>query len=67
MMTLNCYFYNIMVYLLLAGQDPQIRPLVEQDTKSLQRLLPEIPHWVKNPDYDRVCIYCCPALTWQML
>lgn len=56
-----------MVYLLLAGQDPQIRPLVEQDTKSLQRLLPEIPHWVKNPDYDRVCIYCCPALTWQML
>ncbi|WOG84166.1 hypothetical protein DCAR_0103347 [Daucus carota subsp. sativus] len=35
-------------------KDPQIRPLVEQDTKSLQRLLPEIPHWVKNPDYDRV-------------
>lgn len=35
-------------------KDPNIRPLVEQDTKSLQRLLPEIPSWVKNPDYDRV-------------
>lgn len=32
-----------------------VRPLVEQDTKTLQRLLPEIPSWVKNPDYDRVC------------
>ncbi|KAI4374913.1 hypothetical protein MLD38_012848 [Melastoma candidum] len=35
-------------------KDPTIRPLVEQDTKSLQRLMPEIPLWVKNPDYDRV-------------
>ncbi|KAK6159586.1 hypothetical protein DH2020_006900 [Rehmannia glutinosa] len=35
-------------------KDPVIRPLVEQDSKSLQRLLPEIPFWVKNPDYDRV-------------
>uniref|UniRef100_A0A2P2KZP5 Uncharacterized protein MANES_05G145400 n=1 Tax=Rhizophora mucronata TaxID=61149 RepID=A0A2P2KZP5_RHIMU len=35
-------------------KDPAIRPLVEQDHKSLQRLLPEIPPWVKNPDYDRV-------------
>lgn len=35
-------------------KDPHIRPLVEQDTKSLQSLLPEIPSWVKNPDYDRV-------------
>ncbi|KAK1370333.1 Synaptotagmin-1 [Heracleum sosnowskyi] len=35
-------------------KDPHIRPLVEQDSKSLQRLLPEIPLWVKNPDYDRV-------------
>ncbi|KAK1360328.1 SMP-LTD domain-containing protein [Heracleum sosnowskyi] len=34
--------------------DPHIRPLVEQDSKSLQSLLPEIPLWVKNPDYDRV-------------
>ncbi|XP_019169227.1 PREDICTED: synaptotagmin-1-like [Ipomoea nil] len=35
-------------------KDPVIRPLVEQDTKALQKLLPEIPLWVKNPDYDRV-------------
>ncbi|XP_015884867.2 synaptotagmin-2 [Ziziphus jujuba] len=35
-------------------KDPIIRPLVEQDTKALQRMLPEIPLWVKNPDFDRV-------------
>ncbi|XP_051139426.1 synaptotagmin-2 [Andrographis paniculata] len=35
-------------------KDPEIRPLVEKDLKSLQRLLPEIPVWVKNPDFDRV-------------
>ncbi|KAJ6773524.1 EXTENDED SYNAPTOTAGMIN-RELATED [Salix purpurea] len=36
------------------GADPVVRPLIEQDSKTLQRLLPEIPQWVKNPDYDRV-------------
>jgi Ca2+-dependent lipid-binding protein len=35
-------------------KDPVVRPLVEHDSKSLQGLLPEIPLWVKNPDYDRV-------------
>lgn len=35
-------------------QDPKIRPLVDQDSETLQRMLPEIPLWVKNPDYDRV-------------
>ncbi|GAB2267877.1 Arf guanine nucleotide exchange factor syt1, variant 2 [Dionaea muscipula] len=35
-------------------QDPDIRPLAEHDTETLQRMLPEIPLWVKNPDYDRV-------------
>ncbi|KAI0514215.1 hypothetical protein KFK09_010250 [Dendrobium nobile] len=35
-------------------KDPKIRSLVEYDSKSLERLLPEIPLWVKNPDYDRV-------------
>ncbi|XP_077220174.1 synaptotagmin-2-like [Tasmannia lanceolata] len=35
-------------------KDPIIRPLVEQDSKSLERMLPEIPLWVKNPDFDRV-------------
>lgn len=33
---------------------PVIRPLVELDTKSLENMLPEIPHWVKNPDFDRI-------------
>lgn len=35
-------------------KDPVLRPLVEQDSKSLLRLLPEIPLWVKNPDIDRI-------------
>lgn len=35
-------------------KDPVIRSLVEQDSESLLRLLPEIPLWVKSPDYDRV-------------
>ncbi|CAK9312739.1 unnamed protein product [Citrullus colocynthis] len=35
-------------------KDPVIRPLVEQDTGSLLRMMPQIPLWVKNPDYDRV-------------
>ncbi|KAH7518420.1 hypothetical protein FEM48_Zijuj09G0169700 [Ziziphus jujuba var. spinosa] len=35
-------------------KDPEIRPLVEQDSETLQRMLPEIPLWVKSPDYDRV-------------
>lgn len=35
-------------------KNPSIRPLVEQDSKTLLQLLPEIPFWVKNPDYDRV-------------
>lgn len=41
-------------------QDLVIRPLVERDTKGLQSLLPEIPLWVKNPDYDRVCYSLVP-------
>ncbi|CDP07376.1 unnamed protein product [Coffea canephora] len=35
-------------------KDPDIRPLVEQETQNLQKMLPEIPLWVKNPDYDRL-------------
>ncbi|KAF3433947.1 hypothetical protein FNV43_RR25050 [Rhamnella rubrinervis] len=34
--------------------DPVVRPPYELDTSSLEDLLPEIPMWVKNPDYDRV-------------
>lgn len=36
-------------------QDHEIRPLLEEDTTRLQQMLPEIPLWVKCPDYDRVC------------
>ncbi|MED6180800.1 Synaptotagmin-2 [Stylosanthes scabra] len=35
-------------------KDPTIRPLAEQDTKALQQMLPEIPFWIKNPDFDRL-------------
>ncbi|XP_020548862.1 synaptotagmin-3 [Sesamum indicum] len=35
-------------------EDPMIRPLCELDTVALEELMPEIPPWVKNPDYDRV-------------
>ncbi|XP_027330074.1 synaptotagmin-2-like isoform X1 [Abrus precatorius] len=35
-------------------KDPTIQPLVEQDSKTVQRLFPEIPSWIKNPDYDRL-------------
>lgn len=35
-------------------EDHEIRPLLEEDTTRLQQMLPEIPLWVKCPDYDRV-------------
>ncbi|CAL9163194.1 synaptotagmin-3-like isoform X1 [Musa acuminata AAA Group] len=35
-------------------KDPIVRPLHELDSNALQKLLPEIPFWLKNPDYDRV-------------
>lgn len=35
-------------------EDPIVRPLNELDTTALEDLLPEIPLWVKNPDFDRV-------------
>ncbi|KAK3008293.1 hypothetical protein RJ639_013113, partial [Escallonia herrerae] len=35
-------------------QDPLSRPLLEYDLSSLLDLLPEVPLWVKNPDYERV-------------
>ncbi|KAK2982278.1 hypothetical protein RJ640_020830 [Escallonia rubra] len=47
-------YYLFIYYQPTDVKDPVIRPLVEQDSKTLQRLLPEIPLWVKNPDYDRV-------------
>ncbi|KAJ4778675.1 Calcium-dependent lipid-binding (CaLB domain) family protein [Rhynchospora pubera] len=35
-------------------KDPKIRPLVELDSNTLDQMLPEIPNWVKNPDFDRI-------------
>ncbi|KAF2318514.1 hypothetical protein GH714_008501 [Hevea brasiliensis] len=34
--------------------DPVVRPLHELDSSTLQEILPEIPFWVKCPDYERV-------------
>ncbi|KAK6916716.1 C2 domain [Dillenia turbinata] len=38
---------------LLFCKDPVICPLAEQDLDDIQRLVPEIPLWMKNPDIDR--------------
>ncbi|XP_016206039.1 synaptotagmin-2-like [Arachis ipaensis] len=35
-------------------KDPEIQPLANQDSETLQRIIPEIPLWIKNPDFDRV-------------
>uniref|UniRef100_A0A3Q7XPC5 Synaptotagmin-3 n=2 Tax=Cicer arietinum TaxID=3827 RepID=A0A3Q7XPC5_CICAR len=35
-------------------QDPVVRPISELGPIALQELLPEIPLWVKTPDYERV-------------
>ncbi|KAF8007726.1 hypothetical protein BT93_K1656 [Corymbia citriodora subsp. variegata] len=35
-------------------KDPLLRPLHEFDTRSLLDLLPEVPLWVKHPDFHRV-------------
>ncbi|XP_074279089.1 synaptotagmin-1-like [Silene latifolia] len=35
-------------------KDPEICSLTDLDAEILARLLPDIPLWVKNPDFDRV-------------
>jgi hypothetical protein len=50
-------FMGWFYFSLLFCQDVKVRPLVEYDSKSLEGILPEIPLWVKNPDYDRVCSF----------
>ncbi|WOL18882.1 synaptotagmin-2 [Canna indica] len=35
-------------------KDPKIHPLIEYDTQSLGCIFPEVPLWVKNPDYERI-------------
>ncbi|RLN11766.1 synaptotagmin-3-like [Panicum miliaceum] len=34
--------------------DPVIRPLRDLDSETLQTTIPDIPLWVKSPDYERV-------------
>ncbi|KAG7636893.1 Synaptotagmin-1 [Arabidopsis thaliana] len=47
--------YVLFVYLLPNDvKDPEIRSIADQDPKAMLRMLPEIPLWVKNPDFDRV-------------
>lgn len=38
-------------------QDPVVRPISELGPIALQELLPEIPLWVKTPDYERVSFF----------
>ncbi|KAL2949266.1 hypothetical protein AAZX31_20G167600 [Glycine max] len=38
----------------MLSQDPVVRPISELGPNALQELLPEIPLWVKTPDYERV-------------
>ncbi|XP_072959547.1 synaptotagmin-2-like [Typha angustifolia] len=47
-------YYLFIYYQPTDVKDPKVRPLVELDVKSLERMLPEIPYWVKNPDFDRI-------------
>ncbi|KAK7280758.1 hypothetical protein RJT34_25825 [Clitoria ternatea] len=47
-------YYLFMYFQPTHVKDPKIQPLVERDSKTLQQLLPEIPSWIKNPDYDRL-------------
>uniref|UniRef100_M4DJ01 Uncharacterized protein n=1 Tax=Brassica campestris TaxID=3711 RepID=M4DJ01_BRACM len=40
--------------LLLNSLDPEIKPLMELDSEAIAKMFPEIPLWVKNPDFDRI-------------
>ncbi|XP_031257453.1 synaptotagmin-3-like isoform X1 [Pistacia vera] len=35
-------------------EDPEVKPLLELDNIPLYELLPDIPLWIKSPDFDRV-------------
>jgi hypothetical protein len=46
---------TILIYLFICiEKDPEIKPLEEEDSEVLQRMMLEIPLWIKNPDFDRV-------------
>eukprot|EP00850_Spirogloea_muscicola_P020725 SM000224S07113 [mRNA] locus=s224:208503:212456:- [translate_table: standard] len=47
--------YFLFIYSLSAEvRDPVITPIDQLNEKALKRLLPEIPAWVQNPDYDKL-------------
>lgn len=47
-------YYIFIYFQSIDVKDPTFTPLVEQEAKTVQQLLPEIPLWIKNPDYDRL-------------
>ncbi|RCV06265.1 hypothetical protein SETIT_1G149300v2 [Setaria italica] len=47
-------YYLFIYYQPTDVKHPVITALVELDTKSLENMLPEIPLWIKNPDFDRI-------------
>ncbi|KAH7433635.1 hypothetical protein KP509_07G078600 [Ceratopteris richardii] len=51
---LVCGYFIFIYWQSTEVKEPIIKPLGELDSESIQKLLPEIPLWVKNPDYDRV-------------
>lgn len=58
-------FYNVhwlffSIVCKISDQDPEIKPLVELDSETIAKMFPEIPLWVKNPDFDRVCVSLLP-------
>lgn len=63
LLSLKCRLYTQSCVHLFGGinslQDPEVRPLVEQSSEFLETLIPEIPLWIKNPDYDRVSYFSC--------
>ena len=54
---LQCSYWLTYLYIICSihDQDPDIKPLVELDSETISTMFPEIPLWVKNPDFDRVC------------
>ncbi|XP_071732928.1 synaptotagmin-3-like [Rutidosis leptorrhynchoides] len=51
---LGFYFFFYSDSKIEAFEDPVVKPICELDSTSLEDLIPEIPLWLKNPDYDRV-------------
>ncbi|TKW23062.1 hypothetical protein SEVIR_4G269000v4 [Setaria viridis] len=48
------YFLYLRYFAARRLQDPVIRPLRDLDSETLQTTIPDIPLWVKSPDYERI-------------